>query len=191
MRRSSGRGRSVLLAPPSDAGMSYILPSMPMVPASGLAAKAATTRRACAMSASDGLKQRLMVATWSGWIAMRPMKPSRRATGGCRRRDLPCRGSRRTASRAARPPPRRRRTGTAHGRPDRGTVHAPPAFRVAHRAERRAEILAAPGQRRQAGVGGRVGAEAEHRLPASRWRRPRILTCPDRHPGRRSRSASR
>jgi len=44
-------------------GMSYILPSMPSVPASGWAAKAATTRRAWARSASDGVKHSLMVAT--------------------------------------------------------------------------------------------------------------------------------
>src|SRR5260370_39339736 len=37
-------------------GMSYILPSIPSVPASGWAANAATTRRACARSASDGVK---------------------------------------------------------------------------------------------------------------------------------------
>src|SRR4051794_36392654 len=47
-------------------GMSYILPSMPSVPASGWAAKASTTRRACARSASDGVKQALIVATWLG-----------------------------------------------------------------------------------------------------------------------------
>ena len=44
-------------------GMSYILPSMPSVPASGCAANAATTRRACARSASDGVKHSLIVAT--------------------------------------------------------------------------------------------------------------------------------
>src|SRR6266436_9838165 len=44
-------------------GMSYILPSMPRVPASGWAAKAATTRRACARSVSDGVKHALIVAT--------------------------------------------------------------------------------------------------------------------------------
>src|ERR1700687_790 len=44
-------------------GMSYILPSMPSVPASGWAANAATTRRACARSVSDGVKQELIVAT--------------------------------------------------------------------------------------------------------------------------------
>src|ERR1700683_5773434 len=35
-------------------GMSYILPSMPTVPTSGLAAKAATTRRAGGRGASEG-----------------------------------------------------------------------------------------------------------------------------------------
>ena len=44
-------------------GISYILPSIPSVPASGRAANAATTRRACAKSASDGVKHSLMVAT--------------------------------------------------------------------------------------------------------------------------------
>ena len=44
-------------------GMSYILPSIPSVPASGCAANAATTRRACARSASDGVKHSLIVAT--------------------------------------------------------------------------------------------------------------------------------
>src|SRR5204863_2079462 len=47
-------------------GMSYILPSIPSVPASGSAANAATTRRACARSASDGVKHSLIVATWAG-----------------------------------------------------------------------------------------------------------------------------
>src|SRR5450432_3874334 len=47
-------------------GMSYILPSIPSVPASGCAANAATTRRAWARSASDGVKQALIVATWAG-----------------------------------------------------------------------------------------------------------------------------
>src|SRR3546814_1318097 len=60
-------------------GISYILPSIPSVPASGLAAKAATIARASVHSSSEGLKQRLIVATWSGWIAIRPVKPSRRA----------------------------------------------------------------------------------------------------------------
>src|SRR5215207_9682203 len=43
-------------------GMSYMLPSIPSVPASGWAANAATTRRAWARSASDGVKQSLIVA---------------------------------------------------------------------------------------------------------------------------------
>src|SRR5438270_12202680 len=47
-------------------GMSYILPSIPSVPASGWAANAATTQRACARSASDGVKHSLIVATWAG-----------------------------------------------------------------------------------------------------------------------------
>src|ERR1700676_826842 len=43
-------------------GMSYILPSIPSVPESGWAAKAAITRRAWAKSASDGVKHWLIVA---------------------------------------------------------------------------------------------------------------------------------
>ena len=60
--RSLLRRRSWRSLPPQPArfsaavrcGRSYILPSMPMVPTSGWAAKAATTRRAWATSASDG-----------------------------------------------------------------------------------------------------------------------------------------
>src|SRR5688500_2071148 len=60
-------------------GRSIIRPSSDSAPASGLAAKAATTARAWLNSASLGVKARLITATWSGWIAIIPLNPSRRA----------------------------------------------------------------------------------------------------------------
>ncbi len=55
--------------------MSSIFPSRPTVPASGSAAKAATTRRAWATSSGEGEKAALIAATCVGWIAIRPENP--------------------------------------------------------------------------------------------------------------------
>src|SRR5687767_8648412 len=60
-------------------GRSIIRPSSASVPAPGWAAKAATTARAWAISASLGVKAALITGTWSGWMAIIPVKPSRRA----------------------------------------------------------------------------------------------------------------
>ena len=56
--------------------MSSIIPPIPTAPASGAASNAATTRRACATAASDGMKAALIGPTWSGCMAMRPVNPS-------------------------------------------------------------------------------------------------------------------
>src|SRR5690606_32233349 len=58
-------------------GMSNILPSIDTAPAPD--AKASTTRRASASSSPVGVNAALMISTWSGWIATRPVKPSCRA----------------------------------------------------------------------------------------------------------------
>src|SRR5262245_54654364 len=69
----------------SRCGRSYITPSMPTVPLPGLASNAATTARACAIAAADGVNTSLMTGTCAGWIAILPVKPSRRASSVSRR----------------------------------------------------------------------------------------------------------
>ena len=59
---------------------------MPTVPIPGLASKAAQTRRAKATSSAVGRKPSLMAATCAGWMAILPVKPSRRAAAQAARR---------------------------------------------------------------------------------------------------------
>jgi hypothetical protein len=60
-------------------GRSTILPSTESTPASGCAANAATMALAWATSSAEGVKAVLMMATWPGWMASLPVKPSRAA----------------------------------------------------------------------------------------------------------------
>src|SRR5262249_38870837 len=58
-------------------GISSILPSSPTVPAPD--ENAFTTRSAYSISSADGVKDWFMGSTWSGCIAILPVKPARRA----------------------------------------------------------------------------------------------------------------
>src|SRR6476660_2180103 len=51
---------------------------MPTVPLPGLASNAATTARAAAIAAADGVNTSLMTGTCAGWIAILPVTPAQR-----------------------------------------------------------------------------------------------------------------
>ena len=53
---------------------------MPTVPVPGRASKAATTARAFVTASAVGVNTSLITGTWAGWIAILPVKPSRRAS---------------------------------------------------------------------------------------------------------------
>src|SRR5215472_3558918 len=115
---------------------------MPTVPLPGLASNAATTARACAIAAADGVNTSLMTGTWAGWIAILPVKPSRRASSVSRRRGAG------KAKRAREPV---------------GVEEAAIAVAVRLRAELGRKVLGSPGQSFEPGARPAIGTGEKQR----------------------------